>query len=142
MAQKLAPDKKISVSPTFCISACLGSWSPQKKMYPRVQKFNDFHNHKNGYSLLLHEEDFAQSSVPRLLHTLSSYQPRWSRPLTPSEEEISEDICCRCGLTVYRAELRSFLFCPTFIHIGPQLEAFQEEDQLNGNYAIINCYQL
>jgi len=35
------------------------------------------------------------------------FKPRQPRPATPSEpEEIGEDICCRCALTVYRAELR------------------------------------
>merc|ERR1711962_512873 len=33
------------------------------------------------------------------------FKPRQPRPATPLEEEIAEGVCCRCGGTVYRAEL-------------------------------------
>ena len=41
---------------------------------------------------------------------------RLFRPATPSEEEIGEDVCCRCDQTVYRAELRSFITLFDCVH--------------------------
>jgi len=75
------------------------------------------------------------------------FKPRQPRPATPLEEEIAESVCCRCGGTVYRAELRQcrgrsyHSTCFSCFSCHRTLDAMRVSDGPDGEAYCTNCYR-